>query len=66
MLAENRHNSIECQLVFKFFSMCPSVLKLEINQHYGFVTQSVAILHNTQRNLSFKKSDICLMWLLIF
>ncbi|KAL0596313.1 hypothetical protein AAY473_034261, partial [Plecturocebus cupreus] len=37
-----------------------TVLKLEINQHYGFMTESVAILHNTQASLPFKISYIYL------
>lgn len=67
MLAEN---SAKIPLKANWFSspppICPSVLKLEINQHYGFITEHVAFLHNTQANLSFKIADICLKLVLTF
>lgn len=68
MLAENSAKiPLEANwFSFSFSSMCPSVLKLEIYQHYGFITESVAILHNTQAHLSFKISDICLKLVLTF
>lgn len=70
MLAENSAKIPLKANWFSFFlfspSMRPSVLKLEINQHYGFITKHVAFLHNTQANLSFKISDICLKLVLTF